>query len=147
MEQAMSGFFDSWSPFMLTSPFPEVASEYSMEELENQYHLSYKNGSAAVVTTMSKKDLVINEIKVDSPEFKRVIKPQFTKSAQGLLLSGYEAAYQGAGGGAAVQLNVLIENQPVSGLQLPHKLNLDGSYQGTPFQMELTFGEYYVKNR
>jgi hypothetical protein len=146
MEQAMSGFFDSWSPFMLTSPFPEVAGEYTLEELNDQYHLSYKDGPAAIATTMSK-DLVISEIKVDSPEFKSVLKPQFTKSAQGFLLSGYEATYQGTGGGgASVQLNVRIENQPVSGLQLPRKLNLDGSYQGTPFQMELTFSDYQVKN-
>lgn len=145
MEQAMSGFFDSWSPFMLTSPFPEVSGEYNLEELGNEYHLSYKDGPAAIATTMSKKDLVINEIQVDSPEFKSVVKPHFTNSAQGLLLSGYEATYQGAGGGAAVQLNVRIENQSASGLQLPHKLNLDGSYQGTPFQMELMFSEYQVK--
>jgi hypothetical protein len=127
---------------VLTSPFPEVTGEYNLEELENQYHLSYKDGSAAARTTMSKKDLVMSEIKVDSPRFKSVIKPQFTKSAQGLLLSGYEATYQGAGGGATVQLNVLIENQSVSGFELPHKLNLGGSYQGTPFPMELTFGDY-----
>ncbi len=144
MEQAMSGFFDSWSPFMLTSPFPEVAGDYTLEELNNQYHLSYKDGPAAIATAMSK-DLVISEIKVDSPEFKSVLKPQFTKSAQGLLLSGYEATYQGAGGGASVILNVRIENQPVNGMQLPQKLNLDGSYQGTPFQMELAFSGYKVK--
>jgi hypothetical protein len=145
MEQAMSGFFDSWKPFMLTSPFPEVAGDYNLEELNNQYRLSYKDGPADIATTMSK-DLVISEIKVDSPEFKSVLKPHFANSAQGLLLTGYEATYQGAGGGAAVELNVQIENQSVSGLQLPHKLNLDGSYQGTPFQMELTFSDYQVKN-
>src|SRR5947207_1909026 len=137
MEQAMSGFFDSWSPFMLTSAFPQVAGEYTLENQNNQYQLSYKDGPAAIVTTMSQ-DLVISEIKVDSPQFKSVLKPQFTKSAQGLLLSGYQATYQGAAGGESVQLNVRIENQSVSGLQLPSKLNLDGSYQGTPFQMELT---------
>ena len=147
MEQAMSGFFDSWTPFMLTSPFPEVAGEYSLEEVANEYHLSYKDGNAAIATTMSQKDLVISDIKVDSPEFKSVLKPKFTTNAQGFLLSGYEATYQGAGGGAAVQLNVRIENQLANGLQLPHKLNLDGSYQGTPFQMELTFSNYQVKKR
>ncbi|HXB21566.1 MAG TPA: hypothetical protein VNV88_09305 [Candidatus Solibacter sp.] len=147
MEQAMSGFFDSWSPFMLTSPFPQATGEYSLEEVGDQYNLSYKEGNAAIATAMSRKDLVISEIKVDSPEFKSVVKPQFSKSAEGFLLSGYEATYQGAGGGATVQLNVRIENQPVSGLQLPHKLNLDGSYQGTPFQMELMFSGYRVKKR
>ena len=145
MEQAMSGFFDSWSPFMLTSPFPEVESDYILEEVGDQYLLSYKDGSAAIATTMSK-DLVITDIKVDSPEFKSVLKPQFTRSAQGLLLSGYAATYQGTGGGAGVQLNVRIENQPTSGFPLPHKLNLDGSYQGSPFLMELTFSNYQVKS-
>ncbi len=32
MEQAVSGFFASWSIFMLTSPFPEVESDYKLEE-------------------------------------------------------------------------------------------------------------------
>ena len=145
MEQSMSGFFDSWSPFMLTSPFPEVASDYRLDEVDNQYRLSYKEGTAAVVTTMSKKDLVISAISVESPEFKSVIKPQFTKSEQGLVLNGYQANYQGAGGGATVQLNVQIENQPVNGLQLPRKLNLSGSYQGSPFEMELVFSDYQLK--
>jgi len=145
MEQAMSGFFDSWSPFMLTSPFPEATGEYTLEEVNHQYLLSYKDGPAAIATTMSQ-DLVITEIKVDSPQFKSVLKPQFSKSAQGLLLAGYEANYQGAADGQSVTLNVRVENQPVNGFQLPHKLNLDGSYQGTPFQMELAFSDYQVKS-
>lgn len=145
MEQAMSGFFDSWSPFMLTSPFPEVSGDYTLEDANNQYHLSYKDQTAAIATTMSH-DLVISEIRVDSPEFKSVLTPQFTKSAQGLLLSGYDATYQGAAGGESVKLNVRIENQPVNGFQLPRKLNLEGSYQGTPFQMELTFSNYQIKS-
>jgi hypothetical protein len=146
MEQAMSGFFDSWKPFMLTSPLPDPASNYLLEDLGNQYHLSYKDGTANIDTTMSK-DLVISEIKVDSPEFKSVLRPRFGKSAQGLLLTGYDATYQGAEGGTAVQLNVQIENQSVNGLQLPHNLNLSGSYQGTPFNMELAFSGYQIKNR
>lgn len=145
MEQAMSGFFDSWSPFMLTSPFPDPAGSYTLEDADDQYLLSYKEGAAAIATTMSQ-DLVISEIKVDSPEFKSVLKPQFSRSPQGLLLSGYHATYQGAGGGEAVQLNVKIENRLVDGFQLVHKLNLDGSYQGTPFQMELMFSDYQVKS-
>jgi hypothetical protein len=130
---------------MLTSPFPEVDSDYRLEEIDNRYRLSYKEGTAAVVTTMSKKDLVISEIAVDSPEFKSVIKPQFTRNEQGLVLSGYEANYQGVTDGTKVLLNVQIENQPVNGLQLPRKLNLSGLYQGTPFEMELVFSDYQLQ--
>ncbi len=145
MEQAMSGFFDSWSPFMLTSPFPEPSGDYTLEDVNDQLRLSYKEGTAVIATTMSK-NLVISEIKVDSPEFKSVLRPQFSRSAQGLLLSGYQATYQGAAGGEAVQLNVKIDNQLVNGLELVRQLNLDGSYQGTPFQMELMFSDYQVKS-
>lgn len=145
MEQSLSGFFDTWSPFMLTSPFPEVDSDYRLEEIDNQYRLSYKEGTATVVTTMSKKDLVISEIAVDSPEFKSVIKPQFTRNEQGLVLSGYQANYQGIADSTKVLLNVQIENQPVNGLQLPRKLNLSGSYQGAPFEMELLFSDYQLQ--
>lgn len=145
MEQSMSGFFDTWSPFMLTSPFPEVGSEYRLDEIDDQYRLSYKEGTADVVTTMSKKDLVISEIAVDSPEFKSVIKPQFTRNEQGLVLSGYQANYQGVTDGTKVLLNVQIENQSVNGLQLPRKLNLSGSYHATPFEMELVFSDYQLQ--
>ena len=145
MEQAMSGFFVSWSPFMLTSPFPEPAGEYTLEDVSDQYRLSYKDGTAAIATTMSK-NLVISEIKVDSPEYKSVLRPQFSRSAQGLLLTGYQATYEGAGGGESVQLDVRIENQLINGFQLVQKLNLDGSYKGTPFQMELMFSDYQVKS-
>lgn len=146
MEQALSGFFDSWSPFMLTSPFPNAGADYQLEEVEAQYRLSYKDGNAAIATAMSK-DLLISEIKVASPTFNSTIRPQFAKSAQGFLLVGYEAEYQGTSDGVSVKLHVQIENQEVSALQLPRKLNLNGSYQDSPFDMELTFSEYQVKRR
>jgi hypothetical protein len=145
MEQAMSGFFDTWKPFMLTSPFPAVNGDYQLEELDNQYHLSYKDDTADVATTMSK-ELLISEIKVDSPAFKSVLKPVFSKNPQGFLLTGYDATYQEPSGKVGVQLKVQIDYQQVNGFQLPNKLNLTGSYQGTPFAMELTFSDYQVKS-
>ncbi len=145
MEQAMSGFFDTWKPFMLSSPFPDADSDYQLEGLDSQYLLSYKDGTADVATTMSK-NLVISEIKVDSPAFKSVLQPQFIKSPQGLLFTGYDATYREPSGGEGVQLKVQIDYQQVNGLQLPRKLNLAGSYQGTPFAMELMFSDYQVKN-
>ena len=138
MEQMVSGFFATWSPFMLTNPFPEVESDYQLEDQGAQYRLAYKDGTADVVTTMGK-DFNISEVNVVTKEFKSRMQPQFSKSSAGFLLSGYQAEYTGSQPGDATQLQVRVEYQSVNGLQLPQKLNLAGSYGGSPFQIEVAF--------
>ena len=146
MEQAMSGFFDTWKPFMFTTPFPEVDSLYQVEDTGTEYVLTYKDGDTDVTTTMSKQ-LVIREMKIVSPTFISALRPQFTRSPQGLLLTGYDATYREPSGSGAVTLKVQIGYQDVSGLQLPGSLTLNGSYEGTPFNMEMAFKDYSVKNQ
>lgn len=138
MEQMISGFFDTWSPFMITSPLPEADSDYQLEEQADQWSLSYKEGTAVVLTTMDK-NFAIRELKVSTPEFKSVIQPQFTSTARGFLLSGYQADYRSKSPSETTQLQVRIAYQEVNGLQLPQKLNLGGSYGGSPFGAEVTF--------
>jgi hypothetical protein len=148
MEQAMTGFIDTWKPFMLTSAFPEVESVYTLERTATGYLLSYKETDTTDVATTLSRDLVITEMRVTTPAFKSVLKPTFIRSPHGLLLTGYDATYEGTGAeGDHVVLQVQIENQETSGQQLPHKLTLAGSSQGTPFNMELVFSDYQVKNR
>lgn len=146
MDQAVSGFFETWSMFMLSSPFPETDSEYQLEDLGAEYRLSYKDGPAEVVTSMSK-DLVITEIKVTSPEFFSSIRPQLSRTPKGFILSGYAADYRPTSGPGVVKLDVKLDYQDVQGLQLPRKLNLDSVYDGSPNQMELVFSDYQVKTR
>jgi hypothetical protein len=147
MEQAMTGFFDTWKPFMLTEPFPEVESAYNLEKTPTGYLLSYKESNNTDVATSLSKDLVITEMKVTTSAFKSVLRPQFTRSPQGLLLTGYDATYDGITDNSHVVLSVQIENQEVIGQQLPSKLNLQGTSEGSPFSMELALGNYQVKNR
>jgi hypothetical protein len=146
MDKAVSGFFDSWSPFMLTSPFPAAESEYQLEDLGGEYRLSYKDGSADVVTMM-KKDFTITSVKVVSPEFLSTFKPVFARTKKGFILSGYSADYQPTSGKGVVALIVQLEYQEVNGMQLPRKLSLDSTYDGNPTQMELMFADYQVKTK
>jgi hypothetical protein len=138
MEQVVTGFFETWSPFMLNNPIPQADSQYQLEDQGAQYRLSYKDGAADVVTTMGK-DYVISEINVATAEFKSRMQPQFVKSAAGLLLSGYRAEYNTSKPEEATQLRVRLEYQSVNGLQLPQKLDLAGFYGGNPFQVEVKF--------
>lgn len=139
MEQMVTGFFDTWAPFMISTPFPELDSVYNLTAQGDQWTLSYKEGATTdVVNTMSK-NLVIRELKVTTPQFSSSIRPQFITSAQGFLLSGYDADYVGQSPSETTKLKVGISYQMVNGFQVPQTLDLSGSYGGTPFQVQVMF--------
>ncbi|MGZ4854248.1 MAG: hypothetical protein ACXVKH_03410 [Candidatus Angelobacter sp.] len=144
MDQAVSGFFATWSLFMLNSPFPSADSEYELEDLGTQYRLSYKDGKSDVITMMGK-NLIITDIKVNSTEFVSSVRPQFVHTAKGFVLAGYDADYKPTSGPGVVKLTVKIDHEPVSGLQLPFGLVLDSVMDGAPTHMELAFSEHEVK--
>ncbi len=146
MDQAMGGFFATWSLFMLNSPFPEVDSDYRLEDLGGGYRLSYKEGTTEVVTSFNK-GLAITEIHVAAPDFDSTIKPQFTKTAGAYVLSGYEGDYRPASGPGVAHLKVLIDYQEVSGLQVVRTLFLDSVLDGKGTKMEIAFNDYQVKSR
>jgi hypothetical protein len=143
MDQAINGFFTTWSVFMLGPPLPAANSIYRLEDLGVQYRISYKEGEADVITTMGK-DLIVTEVKVNSKEFISSVRPQLTRTAKGFVLSGYTADYKPTSGPGVVKLDLRIENQAVSGLQLPANLVLDSVLDGEPTHMELAFSEHQV---
>ena len=145
IDQAISGFFATWSLFMLTSPFPAPDSDYRLDDLGGQYRLVYKDGDSDVMTLLGK-DLLISEIKVTSPQFVSTVKPQMVRSAKGLELAGYVGDYTPTSGPGVVHLDVKIQHQSVNGLRLPVILIADSVYDGTPTHMELAFSEHQVKS-
>ena len=143
MDQAINGFFTTWAVFMLSAPLPAANSEYQLEDLGLQYRISYKDGSSDVITTMGK-DMIITEVKVISAEFISSIRPQLSRTANGFVLSGYTADYKPTSGPGTVKLDLKIQNQAVSGLQLPANLVLDSVLDGEPTHMELAFSDHQV---
>lgn len=145
MDQAINGFFTTWSLFMLNSPFPTPDVNYKLENLGTQYRLSYKDGASDVVTMMGK-NLIITDINVTSAEFASSVRPQFVHTAKGFVLAGYDADYKPTSGSGVVKLSLKIDHQPVSGLQLPVSVVLDSVMDGAPTHMELAFSEREVKS-
>ena len=145
MDQAMNGFFSTWSLFMLHSPVPAPDVPYTLENLGTQYRLSYKDGGADVVIMMGK-NLIITDINVNSTESASSVRPQFVHTAKGFVLTGYEADYKPTSGPGALKLNIKIDHQPISGLQLPVSLVLDNVMDGATTHMELAFSEHEVKS-
>ena len=122
MEQMVTGFFQTWTPFMLTDPFPETDGDYKLEDLGPKYRLSYKEAGDSDVVYLINKDLTVAEMKATNAEFEGTIRPTFEKSPAGFLLTAYEADYQQAGASNPIHLHVEINYQEVSKLQLPKKL-------------------------
>jgi len=138
MEQMISGFFQTWSTFVLTPSLPKPDIDFKLEDAGREYRLSYKEDSTDVLITMGK-DFAISMVKVAAKDFDSTLWPRFTKTANGFLLTGYQAEYEGKGGTDKTELQVTFDYQVADGLQVPRKLNLKGVYNQSPFQVEVTF--------
>jgi hypothetical protein len=146
MEQMTSGFFDTWSLFMVNKPFPEPDTKFELQTVGPLYTLHYLETGTDVVTTMSK-EFAINQLTVTTPQFHSSIHPTLTKSASGFLLSGYDADYDSGKPEELTHLNVLVEYQPVNGVQMLQKLDLKGSYGGSKFSVQLGFQGCQATNK
>src|SRR5208282_370458 len=96
-EQMLTGFYQTWSQFVLNTLLPEEGSEYTVDDLGGKYRLSYKEGAADVVITLNH-DFRIEEIEVTSPQFSAASKTQWSNTPKGLLLAAYGAAIKTASG-------------------------------------------------
>jgi hypothetical protein len=146
MEQMIVGFFQTWSVFVLSPGLPEVGSSFQLEEIPSGYRISYKDGAADVVTQLNK-DFSISSTAVSSKEFESTVQPLFIQTAKGLLLSGYQAIYNGASAADKTELQVKVDYQQTDGLQLPKTLDLQGSYGGNPFKVEVAFTGCHADHR
>jgi hypothetical protein len=146
MDQMIVGFFQTWSVFVISPGLPEAGSTFQLEEIPSGYRISYKDGSADVVTLMNK-DFSITSTMVRSKEFDSTLQPLFKQTGKGLLLSGYQATYIGASAADKTELQVKVDYQQVDGLQLPKTLDLQGSYGGNPFKAEVAFTGCHADHR
>jgi len=145
IDQAVSGFFATWSLFMITPPLPEVNSNYQLDDLGSSYRLTYKDGSSDVVTILAR-DMSISEVKVTTAQFTSTVRPRMNKTTRGFVLAGYDADYTPTSGPGVVHLDVKIDHAPVQGLQLPVSLVADTTLDGAPTHIELAFSDRQVKS-
>jgi hypothetical protein len=146
MEQMTSGFYDTWSLFVINSPLPLPDSKFQLQAGGPLYLLAYTEGTAEIATTLTK-DFAISEMKVTTPEFDSVIHPEFIRTPKGFLLSAYTASYESKNPGETTHLRVLIDYQETDGMQMLRKLGLSGSYGGSQFAIDLAFSDCQVTKK
>jgi hypothetical protein len=138
VQRLVAGFFNTWRMFMVDSPFPETENQIKIENPGKQYRLFYTMPSGAMMILMTG-DFLITEWNLSSPRVKRTVKPQFQKTVDGFLLTGYQGVVEPIGDGIKTTLDFNIEYQDVGGMKLPLKVRLSGMHGSEPVEAELVF--------
>lgn len=145
VNSSVTGFFRTWSLFLLTSPFPVPGSDYSVERQANGFRFSQRQGDLDVAIETDN-EFAITEIRAVAADRTSWLKPILEKTPAGLVLKGYTASSRRSdGGNTTVQAS--LEYGTVSGLRLLQKVNLDTVFQGRPAKFEWVFTDYQVKLR
>jgi hypothetical protein len=143
-EKALSGFFDTWTPFVMTSPIPPATAQ--VVEAHGAWSVDYKEGAIRVGLVM-RKDHTIDLMRLATDSFDSVIQPQFTQSPKGLLLTAIQGEYKALPAGTPVTLQLRIEYQDVSGFQLPQRVYVLAQDGRQVVLMDLSFGTCQAQRR
>lgn len=146
MDQMLTGFFQTWSMFMIASPLPSPGSAFQLQREAKSYRLSYRSGPAAVVTTLLK-NYAITSYTAASPDSTDTVRPVFTPTEDGFVLTGYAAEYVTPSGAGNTSLTVDLTYQDVAGLRLAKGMTLDSTYEGQASRVKIEFKNVAVKKR
>jgi hypothetical protein len=136
LNQALSGFFGTWSLFMINSPLPGVATSTAVSPTAGGYLLRYKDGAADVESTL-RPNGEISKIVVKAATFESTVQPLFAHTLGGLVLTGYQADYTPTVGKGVVHLTEHVDYQTANGLQFPALITSDSILDGDPTHVRL----------
>ena len=138
VQRLVNGFFNTWRIFVVSSPFPETENQTRIENSGTQHRLTYTTQSGKVTIAMAG-DFTITEWNSTGPTVKRTVKPQFQKTPDGFLLTGYQGVFEPIGDGIKTTLDFHIEYQDVNGMKVPLKLRFSGMHGSEPVEAEVVF--------
>jgi hypothetical protein len=138
VRRLVTGFFNTWRIFVVSSPFPETENRLKLEMLGKQYRLVSTTQSGEVTIALTD-ELLIKEWNFTAPTLKRTVKPQFQKTADGYLLTDYKQIFEPVGNGIKTTLDFHVEYQDFNGMKVPQKVRFSGMHGSEPVAAELAF--------
>ena len=138
VRRLVTGFFNTWRIFVVSSPFPETADQLKLETLGKQYRLVSTTPSGEVTIALTD-ELLIKEWNFNAPTLRRTVKPQFQKTADGFLLTDYKQIFEPVGNGIKTTLDFHIVYQDFNGMKIPQKVRFNGMHGSEPVEAELAF--------
>ena len=145
MNSSVTGFFMTWSVFLLSSPFPVPGSDYALERRANGFRFLQRQNELDVAIDTDN-EFAITEIRAVAVGRTSSLKPILEKTPAGLVLKGYTASSRRLDG-SDTTVQAALEYETVSGLRMLHKVSLDTVVQGASAKIEWMFTDYRVKLR
>jgi len=139
-EQMITGFFQTWSQFMINSLFPSPKEKYELTNEGQTYRLSSSEGSTEVFMSFGH-DFALDEMQMKSAGFDATVHPILVRTDRGFVLRSYTATYK-ASTGATQQIAVSIEYLPIQGLTLPSTVKASVTSPNGPVEISLKFDDY-----
>jgi len=144
MDRMLTGFFQTWSQFMINPPLSGSDSDYQMEETSAGYRFTADEKDVHAVISMGR-DFVIDTVEAKTPTFEGTVHPHFTPHVGGLVLSKYEANY--SAGSNSQALSVSVEYQDIEGLPLPRTITLTMSLPQGKLNEPIAFADCRIKKK
>jgi hypothetical protein len=146
MEQTLTGFFQTWAPFMVNTPFPPAGTSARVEDRGTHYLVDWEEAGDVKVHLQMDRAFTITEMKVRSPAFDSTIRPTFERQPGGLVLAGYDGDYLSTA--SSLRLKVLIRNKTIQDLPLPVALDLS-VWMGSADKQQIlmTFSELNLEKK
>ncbi|HXI26548.1 MAG TPA: hypothetical protein VNG71_22030 [Pyrinomonadaceae bacterium] len=145
VNSSVTGFFRTWSIFLLSSPFPAPGSDYAVERRANGFRFLQRQNDLDVAIDTDN-EFAVTEISAVAVDRTSSLKPILEKTPAGLVLKGYTASSQRPDG-SNTTVQASLEYETVRGLRMLHKVNLDTLFQGASAKFEWVFTDYQVKLR
>jgi len=126
IEETLEGFLQFWSPFMEVSVVPDSGEGLEITHTPT-VHTIHANQSGTELTEVFTNELVLEQFNVNMNGTSIKFLPVYAATQQGLLVSAFVAHVLPAGATPAQEqvMKVGIEYQPVDGLTIPAKLNMN----------------------
>lgn len=142
-QKTLLGFFQSWDSMVLSSLFSSSEEpSYTLLEQPDGYKLNEISGELNIEILLTK-DLLFTTMKSTAPGVVILIKPQFTKTDKGLLMTGMDDDINNGSQKVIVQ----IQYQTVEGFQLPGKVVYQVTFSGQTVALDFTFAKYQLTKR
>ena len=144
VEEVLTGFSQSVTPFLFTTIFPQSDASFSMNTRDALHYVKYKDGQSDVSVTL-KEDLTIVELRVVSPQLTAIMRPQFAKTANGYLIKEFSGEYQYANDAAKSNVTMEIDYSEIQGMNLPSKLRVTTLVANAAHKMYFDFTNPEIK--
>ncbi len=138
-KKMVSGFYELWTPLVLTNPFDGDNSSLTLKQEGEDFHLAGKANGADVEILLDK-NYAITKMTTLLDGSKTTVSPVFEKTVKGLLLASVNAEIKEG----AQKILLEIQYQELQGLQLPRAAIFKVTLPNQSVLIDIALSKYQI---